>query len=148
VNHHTHAERKLAILLVNYETASACGKSALSAFTICHKLRPLLESLMGVAGYLALVTRALARAQKKASELRGIMINSAGDLEPLPEKVSIISSIPNAEANVVIITELLCLMNAFIGLNLLLQLVRELWPTLEIYESNYDAAEWADVQTR
>ena len=129
------------MLLVSCETVSASSRSALSAYSVCRKLRPLLETLMGRTGYLALLTRALARATNKVPELRGMKINFAGDLEPLPENIPISRPVHNEESNVVLITELLSLLLSFIGTSLTLQLVREIWPQLPIYESNFEPGE-------
>jgi hypothetical protein len=91
---------------------------------------------MGTSGFKAVMTRALARASNKKPALRGIKVNVAGDLEPVLDSPS--GKIKHTEdCDVVLITELLSLLLSFIGTNLTLQLIREVWPQLAIYESNF-----------
>jgi hypothetical protein len=137
MKHKSVSLRRLAYLILSSETAVSNGRSTLIAFSVCRKMRPALETLMGTTGFLALLTRALARGSTKAPALRNMKINLAGDLEPLPESMPI-SKAMEAESNVVLITELLSLLLAFIGTNLTLQVVREIWPELAIYESNFE----------
>ena len=105
---------------------------------ICNKFCPHLATLMGVTGSLALLTRALARAADKVPALHIVQVSPRGALEcPAPSPAQS-EAIRDIESSVTLITELLSLLCAFIGINLTLQLIRDIWPELTVYESNFE----------
>ena len=59
---------------------AAATKNA-ADFNACEKLRPNLATLMGNAGFCALLSRALALAQAEVPWLRAVKVNADGSLE-------------------------------------------------------------------
>jgi hypothetical protein len=130
--------RNLAEHLIACEAGFAnAGGLMLPAEPVCDKLRPHLATLMGVTGFRALLTRALARATLKVAALRVMKVTPAGALECLPS-TSQASLAQSGDGSATLIAELLMLLCAFIGMSLTLQLVREIWPQLSVNESNFE----------
>lgn len=104
--------------------------SSPAAFAICERLRPLLATLMGNAGFHTLLSRALAVAAPEIAWLRTVRVNAGGSLEWLVGA----EAPPDAEEAVagggVLIAQLLGLLAAFIGENLTIRMIRETWPEL------------------
>ncbi len=131
--------RKLAEHLIACEAGTInAGERSLPAEPVCNKLRPHLATLMGTTGFRALLARALARASVKVVALSAMHVTTTGGLERLsaPEGQGTLD--PGKEGSVVLIVELLSLLRAFIGINLTLQLVRDLWPELSINQLNFE----------
>jgi hypothetical protein len=95
---------------------------------VCEKLRPQLATLMGNAGFRALVSRSLALASAEVPWLRAVQVKPDGSLEGLEEIHTQLSSDARFVGRVALLAQLLGLMVAFIGENLTLRLVREAWP--------------------
>jgi hypothetical protein len=115
----------------------ARGKQSLeertaAAFAVGEKLRPQLKMLMGTGGFRALLTRALALAKTEVAWLRAARVSADGSLEGL-EKLQVRTQ-PNAffEGRVVLLARLLGLLVAFIGPDLTLRLVRDVWPEVPL----------------
>jgi len=108
------------------------GSSALApaAFPVPEKLRPQLATLMGKAGFRALLSRALALANAEIPWLRAVRVNADGSLEGFEELYAQLPPEEFFEGRVVLLAQLLGLLVAFIGENLTLRLVREIWPKL------------------
>ncbi len=110
------------------------------AFLVCEKLRPHLATLMGNAGFQALMSRALALAQAKSAWLRTVHVKPDGSLETEPETPP-----PDpealAESGDLLVAQLLGLLVMFIGENLTLQLLREVWPKLSLNLLNFSEGE-------
>ena len=97
-------------------------------FGVCEKLRPQLVPLMGTGGFRALLSRALALAGAEVPWLRAVQVKGDGvveRLEGLPKQPDLDAML---EGKVVLLAHLLGLLVAFIGENLTLRLVREVWP--------------------
>jgi hypothetical protein len=99
-----------------------------NAFAVCEKLRPHLTMLMGNAGFSALLSRALTLAGAEVPGLSAAHVNSDGILEGVNELPVHLDADRLSEARVVLVAHLLGLMGGFIGENLTLRLVREVWP--------------------
>jgi hypothetical protein len=97
-------------------------------FNVCEKLRPNLETFMGNAGYRALLSRALALAKAEVPSLRAVHVNADGTLEGVEEHRAQLDPDELFEGRVILLAQLLGLLVAFIGENLTLRLVREVWP--------------------
>jgi hypothetical protein len=99
------------------------------AMRACEKLRVPLTKLAGAAGFSSLLSRALALARRQSALLEGLRVEADGALAGLN---GLGKDADNAEASrhagVVLVTELLGLLVAFIGEPLTLSLVREAWP--------------------
>ncbi len=129
--------RELAERLVASETRGKKSPELKTpaAFYVFEKLRPYLATLMGSTGFHALLSRALAVANADDARLRTVHVKADGSLGGFevpadPEEM--------AEASVVLVSQLLGLLVAFIGENLTERMVRELWPKLPLSEGHFE----------
>ncbi|MGC2423158.1 MAG: hypothetical protein WA666_02255 [Nitrospirota bacterium] len=109
------------------EPSEATARTAVCV-CVCEQLRKPLSTLAGVAGYKALVSRALALARPEAPSLASVRVKGNGSLEVLEvaEAGRGIDEIQKDGA--VLVAQLLGLLVTFIGLALTVQLVRDVWP--------------------
>ena len=91
----------------------------------CDKLRVPLSKFAGVAGFSALLSRALTLASRRAPALERLRVNADGSLSGFGEAQH---NADAAEAGMVLVSELLGLMVALIGECPTLTLVREAFP--------------------
>jgi hypothetical protein len=98
------------------------------AFHVFEKLRPPLATLMGNGGFRALLSRSLALASAEVPWLRALHVKSDGALEGLEETHAQLSLDVMSEGRAALLAQLLGLLVAFIGENLTLRLVNEVWP--------------------
>jgi hypothetical protein len=125
--------RILAQRLIVYEAEEdRYAATAPVVFMVCEKLRPHLATLMGKAGYRALLARALAQASAEVIWLRAVHIKADGSLEGLNELVTQVDPKEFMEGRVVLLARLLGLLVAFIGEHLTLQMVQDVWPRLSL----------------
>ena len=125
--------REFARRLIACEAASqARPASKIPALNVCERLRPQLAVLMGQAGFRALLLRALALAGAEVPWLRAIQIALDGSVENSPEAAAQVTPAKMAEGGVVLIAQLLGLMVAFIGENLTVRMMSEIWPKLSV----------------
>ena len=96
------------------------------------KLRPQLVALLGNVGFQTLLGRALALAKPEIPWLRAVQVNENGCMEGLEELQRQIGADEFLEGKVVLLAQLLGLLVAFIGQNLTLRLVREVWPKIPL----------------
>ena len=125
--------RNFAKRLIAHEASG--NKSATNtraAFHVSERLRPHLAILMGTAGFGALVSRAHALANVEAPWLRAVKVKSDGSLEGLNELETQVDPEKIAEGRVVLLAQLLGLLVVFIGENLTLRIVHEVWPKLSL----------------
>jgi hypothetical protein len=124
--------RDFAVRLIAYEAKEnkASGTQPAAAFPVIDKLRPPLATLMGTFGFRSLLSRALALASTEVSWLGTVEVKANGSLPALEELAAKIAPTDIIEGRVVLLTQLLGLLVAFIGANLTLHLVREAWPNL------------------
>jgi hypothetical protein len=108
-------------------------------FFVVDKLRPHLATLMGNVGFRALLSRALALANAEVPWLRAVHVKADGSLEGLEELGAQLAPKEIAEGRVVLLAQVLGLLVAFIGEDLTLRLVREVWPKLPL--NNFDAGQ-------
>ncbi len=106
-------------------------------FSTCEKLRPNLATLMGNGGYHALLSRALALAQAEVPWLRAVQVKADGTLEGVEEHHAQLDPDELFEGRVVLLAQLLGLLVAFIGENLTLRLVREVWPNAKLDDLDF-----------
>jgi hypothetical protein len=126
--------RDLAERLVAYETkANKSSKTkTLAAFLVGEKLRPDLAALMGSVGFRALLSRALALANAEVPWLRAVHVKADGSFEGLDELEAQVDPEEIFEGGIVLLAQLLGLLVAFIGEDLTLRLVREVWSKLSL----------------
>ncbi len=124
------------LLACEAATRDPAGTKDSRAFRACEKLRGPLGKLVGISGFRALLSRALAVGGEEAPVLRALHIRADGSLEDLeagldPRKL--------AEGEVVLMAHIVGLLVTFIGPALTLQLLRDIWP--KIPEPNFGAGQ-------
>ena len=131
--------RGFAERLIIHETRehSADAKS-ISTFIVFEKMRPHLATLMGNAGFHALLLRSLSLASAESSWLRAVHVNANGSLEGPDQAASQFGHEEIADGRLVLLSHLLGLLVAFIGESLTLRLVHEVWPELPADELGPD----------
>jgi len=120
--------RDLSERLIALETTG--NRSCKSAIRVCEKLRPHLATLMGSAGFQALFLRAVALAKPEVEWLRWVQVKADGSLQGVDELETQVTPEGMTEGWVILLAQLLGLLVAFIGEDLTLRVVRELWPKL------------------
>jgi hypothetical protein len=139
MNRATKEMRNFARRLTAYETLEnrPSGTPKLPVFPVSEKLRPYLSTLMGTAGFRALLSRALALAAAEVPWLQAVQVKADGTLGGWEEAHGKIDSDEFYEGRVVLIAQLLGLMAAFIGEILTLRLVREVWPKIPLNDLDF-----------
>ncbi|HZL31528.1 MAG TPA: hypothetical protein VFC54_10785 [Pseudolabrys sp.] len=102
------------------------------ACLVIEKLRPQLATLMGNIGFRALLSRTLALANPEFPWLRAVQVKAEGSLEGLDELGTQVDPDDVFEGCAVLLAQMLGLLVAFIGEDLTLRLVREVWPKLSL----------------
>ena len=126
--------RDLAERLIAHETRAnkSSGTRIPAAFPVGEKLRPKLATLIGDTGFRALLSRALARARAEVPSLRAVQVEGDGSLGGLTEFDAQADPAEAAEGRVVLLAQLLGMLVAFIGEDLTLRLVRDVWPKFSL----------------
>lgn len=126
--------RDLARRLIAYESRSHKSAPAKSpaTFPVCEKLHPHLATLVGNVGYRALLSRALALANAEVAWLRAVHVKADGSLETPEELHAQVDPKEILEGKIVLLAQLFGLLVAFIGENLTLRLVGEIWPKVAL----------------
>lgn len=114
--------RQLANQLVAFEAATkkTSDDDLYATCRVCEKLRNPLVTLTGTGGYHALLSRALTLAKREAPVLSDVEILSDGSLNGLKDDA--------AQAHPVLVAYMLSLLITFIGLDLTMRLVHDIWP--------------------
>jgi hypothetical protein len=130
--------RSVAAQLIAHETNGNSPNSDLPpAFHVCEKLRPHLATLMGKAGFRAVLSRALTVVRTEVPWLAALQVNADGALEGWDKPEAQVASKKLAESGVLLVAELLGLLTAFIGDNLTLRLLGDVWPKLPLEDSKF-----------
>jgi hypothetical protein len=120
--------RDLALRLLAYEAVA--GKTSeptdSAAFRVSEKLRRPLCVLAGVAGFRALLSRALALSKAEVPSLSAVELAADGSLQGLGEPQ--IDKDHAEEGGAILIAQLLGLLLTFIGETLTLRLMQDVWP--------------------
>ena len=132
--------RNFAERLVVYETGGDKKLRAKpsAAFDGCEKLRPQLVTLMGNGGYRALLGRALALAGVELPWLRMVHVNADASLAGLEEFRTQLDPVEFFEGGVLLLSRLLGLLVTFIGENLTLRLMHQIWPDIPLNDLAFD----------
>jgi len=132
--------RHFAKRLIVFETGrnKSSGTKIPPAFHVPEKLRPQLVALMGNGGFRALLSRALALASAELPWLRSVRVKADGSLEGVEELQAQLSPDKFLEGRVVLLAQLLGLLVAFIGENLTLRLMRDVWPKVPLDDLVFD----------
>jgi hypothetical protein len=126
--------REFARRLITYEIKGNNPSKTKAGFRVCEKLRPNLATLMGLAGFRALLSRALALAAAEVPSLRAVQVKADGLLQ-VPQELTTNKA---GDAEVILAAQLLGLLVAFIGADLTLRLVHEVWPKVPLNHLNFD----------
>ena len=102
------------------------------ACLVIEKLRPRLATLMGNIGFRALLARTLALANADFPWLRAVHVKTEGSLAGLDELGAQVDPDDISKGCAVLLAEMLGLLVAFIGEDLTLRLVRDVWPNLPV----------------
>jgi hypothetical protein len=101
------------------------------------KLSPHLATLMGNAGFRGLLVRSLALANEEVRWLRAVHVTSNGSLTGLQELQAQLAPKLFFEGRIVLLAQLLGLLAAFIGEDLVLRLLRRAWPKLPLGDLDF-----------
>jgi hypothetical protein len=112
-----------------------------ASFNACEKLRPNLATFMGNAGFSALLSRALALARAEVSWLSAMQVKADGALEGVEKLHVQLDPDELFEGRVVLLAQLLGLLVAFIGEDLTVRLVREVWPKVPLDDLDFGNGE-------
>lgn len=118
------------------ETKSS-GTQIPAAFRSCEKLRLHLATFMGNTGFHTLLARALTLAAAEVPWLRAVRVKAGGPLEGLEALQAEIAPDEFVEGGAVLLAQLLGLLVTFIGENLTLRLVREIWPKVPLDDLDF-----------
>jgi hypothetical protein len=102
-----------------------------AAIRVCEKLRRPLSTLAGATGFHALLGRALTLAKAQDPHLGTVRVQPDGSLAGLSE----LRNNEHGQAGVALIAQLLGLLDAFIGPDLTLRLMADVWPDLPAFEA-------------
>jgi len=129
--------RDFAERLIAYEARGRkkSDRENSAAFAACEKLRPHLATVIGTAGFRTVLSRALTLATKHVPWLSAVQVKPDGALEGWEELRPQLAPEEIAEGRVALLAQLVGLLVAFIGENLTLRLVREVWPQLPFNDS-------------
>ena len=124
-----HEMRDLAQRLVAYEAAAgdSSDENTPAVFRVSEKLRGPLSTLAGATGFRMLLARALTLAKAHAPRISTVQVKLDGTLDGLSE---LHNEDEAAEAGILLIAKLLGLLVVFIGEDLVLRLVLDVWPDL------------------
>ncbi len=131
--------RGFAERLVAYETRANKSSEKMSpgGFAVCEKLRPHLVTLVGNNGLRALLSRSLALAGAEVPWLRAVQVKAGGTMTR-PENLQARAGPKQVhQGGVALVAQLLGLLVAFIGENLTLRLVREVWPKVPLDDLDF-----------
>jgi hypothetical protein len=138
MNNTTHQIKAFARRLIDHDELgnTYSGSESPGAFHISDKLRVYLATLMGTAGFRAVLSRALALAGRELPRLRSIRVKEDGTFDGLEELHRKMKPAEFLECRVVLLTHLLGLIVSFIGEILTVRLVREVWPKVPLHDLN------------
>ena len=121
-------------LLAIEATRSGSGKEPQDrTLRACERFRLPLTKLVGVAGFVSLMSRALALAKGKAPSLAALHVAADGSLEGFVDAPAAVGPpAPEQPDGAVLVAELLGLLVTFVGQPLTLNLVRQSWPEISV----------------
>lgn len=124
------------LIVCEMKASEAAGTHRPAAFEVFEKLRPQLATLMGNGGFRAILMRALAQAGAEIPWLAGLQVKTDGSLE-MPEHAPQPGRGEFLEGRIVLVARLLGLLGGFIGEDLTLRVVMEVWPELSLDDLEY-----------
>jgi hypothetical protein len=129
--------------LIAHETKrnQSSGTERPAIFPVIEKLRPTLATLMGTIGFGALLSRALVLTNAENTGLRAVHVKADGTFEGLDRLGTHADSAEIAVGKVVLLAQLLGLLVAFIGDDMTLRLLRDVWPKLSLNDLDLGAGD-------
>ena len=129
----------LAKRLIAYEMSgnNSFEAKAPAVFYVCETLRPHLATLMGDTGFHALLSRAVVLAYAHVSWLQAVQVKADGTLGVSDRVAEQVAPEEMHAGSVALVSQLLSLLMAFIGANLTLRMVREVWPKLSLNDLEF-----------
>jgi hypothetical protein len=129
----------LAKRLIDYEMSGdkSFEPKAPAVFYVCETLRPHLSIFMGDTGFHALLSRALVLAYAHVSWLQAVQVKADGSLGVSDRVAEQVAPEEMHAGSVALVSQLLSLLMAFIGANLTLRMVREVWPKLSLNDLEF-----------
>jgi len=109
-----------------------------AGFPVCEKLRLHLATFMGKTGFQTLLARSLALSIAEVPWLGAVRTRADDSLAGLEALQAQLAPEEFSEGEVVVLAQLLGLLVAFIGENLTLRLVREVWPEILLDDLDFD----------
>jgi hypothetical protein len=132
----TAAERLLGLEAVAGKRAVAKSPAATR---VNERFRQVLSTLMGAAGFRALLARALILAKAEAPELSAVQVQADGSLGDLTPSIDAGDGKRRfADGEVVLVAHLLGLLVTFLGEALMLRLVNDMWPKVSFDDLDFD----------
>lgn len=122
--------RKFAERLIKTETWGKADPTVTSIFLVTEKLNIPLSTLMGKAGYRAILSRSLTLAKTEVQWLRRVQVGPDGRLQGIDGQAEALSPAEFAESQIVLVAHLLTLLVTFIGPALTVQLIHDIWPAV------------------
>jgi hypothetical protein len=143
MNQATPPVRDLAkqLLALEADTNEPTETRADTALRACEKLRLHLSKLVGVAGFQALLTRALTLATAEIPWLESVQVKADGALEGFSESVQQQDADAAAAGMAALLGQLFRLLVTFIGADLTLRLVRDMWSDAPLDDINLSVEE-------
>lgn len=106
------------------------GMTPAPAFLVCERLHPTLATLLGTVGFSALLGRALALASAEVPWLRGVQLEADGSCAE-PQDIKVLGGAAEvSRGSTILLAHLLGLLVSFIGEELSVRLMRDIWPSL------------------
>lgn len=136
MNEATPASRTVARALLEHEAAT----SDQEIFSAVEKLRIRLSKLLGVNGFQAILNRALVMARAEAPWLDKVQIRPDGTLEGIG-KLGKEEGEQSQRGSEALLAHMLGLLIVFIGEDLTLRLVRDVWPDLRMNDLDIGSEE-------
>lgn len=129
--------RSVAVRLIaeEFRARDPADTRGRAAFRACEKLRRPLSTLVGIVGFRSLLSRALTLAKAEVPWLGVLQINPDGSLDFPAAVEAQLQMDEAAEGGAALIAELLGLLVTFIGVDLTLRFVQEVWPKAALSDS-------------
>lgn len=137
--HATAQQRTAAERLLDVEAAAGTrAGTTLAAARVSERFRTVLTTLLGAAGFHALLARAVTLAKAEDPALTATAVKADGSLEGLPPVAGPDGARRFGEGEVVLVAHVVGLLVTFIGEALMLQVVKEAWPKVRLGDLDFD----------
>jgi hypothetical protein len=124
--------RAAANRILRLETAAGKRSKSAPATLVVEQLRRVLTTLLGAAGFRALLARAVTLAKAEVPELKSVAVELDGSLAGLNLEDEL------GDGEVVLVAHMLGLLVTFVGAALMLRLVDDAWPKAKLNDLDFD----------